>query len=230
MSFFDINNIAFELNEVVYFLNTPYHFEYKMSWLELVATIAGLLAVWLSAREHISSWGIGLINVVLSSVIFYTLSLYSDVFLQIYFFVTGIYGWWLWSKRKGNTQEKEVTISWLSRQQQIWMVAIILISTLIIGSMVTHLHTWFPIVFPIEASFPYADTLVMTMSIFGNLLLMVKKIESWILWILVDIIAPVLYFQKGILLITFEYVVFLGLACFALVNWLRIYRVSSREY
>ena len=169
MNFFDINNIAFNV------LNYP------MSWIELIATIAGLFAVWLSAREHIANWGIGLINVVLSGMIFYTLRLYSDFFLQIYFFATGIYGWVLWAARKADTNEKVVTISWLSRVQQIWMVVIISVSTLIIGSMVTHLHTWYPVLFPAEAAFPYADTLVMTMSIFGNLLLTMKKIESWII-------------------------------------------------
>ena len=209
--FFDINNIAFEL------------LDYKMSWLELVATIAGLLAVWLSAREHIANWGIGLVNIVCSSFIFYKMSLYSDVILQIYFFITGIYGWYLWAKRKADTQEKAVTISWLSRQQQVMMTSAILILTLAVGFMMTKAHTYYPSVFPTEAAFPYADTLVLVMSVFGNLLLMVKKIESWILWVLVDIIAPILYFQKGILLITFEYVIFLGLAAFALVNWLKIY-------
>jgi nicotinamide mononucleotide transporter len=216
MSFFDINNIAFEL------------LDYKMSWLELVATIFGLLAVWLSAREHISNWGIGLVNVVCSGVIFYKLSLYSDVFLQIYFFITGVYGWWLWSRTKAITHEKVVVINWLPRKYQILMIITIIVSTLVIGSMVTKLHIWYPALFPTEASFPYADTLVMTMSIFGNLLLTMKKIESWVLWVLVDIIAPILYFQKGILLITFEYVVFLGLASFALVNWLRIYKERMR--
>ena len=216
MNFFDINNIAFEL------------LDYKMSWLELVATIAGLLAVWLSAREHISNWGIGLINVVCSAVIFYKMSLYSDVFLQIYFFVTGVYGWYLWSKRKADTHENVVKISWLTQRQQILMVMSILISTVLIGFLMTKAHSWAPSVFPTEAAFPYADTLVMVMSIFGNLLLVVKKIESWILWVLVDMIAPVLYFQKGILLITFEYVIFLGLASFALVNWLRIYEKKEQ--
>lgn len=215
MNFFDINNIAFEL------------LDYKMSWLELVATIAGLLAVWLSAREHISNWGIGLINVVCSAVIFYKMSLYSDVFLQIYFFVTGVYGWYLWSKRKADTHENVVKISWLTQRQQILMVMSILISTVLIGFLMTKAHSWAPSVFPTEAAFPYADTLVMVMSIFGNLLLVVKKIESWILWVLVDMIAPVLYFQKGILLITFEYVIFLGLASFALVNWLKIYKSNK---
>lgn len=217
MSFFDINNIAFEL------LN------YQMSWLELIATVAGLLAVWLSAREHIANWGIGLINVFLSGIIFYKLSLYSDFFLQIYFFLTNIYGWWLWSKRKADTNEKEVTIKWLSRTQQMWIAVGIVISTIGLGWVVTHLHTWYPKLFPTEAAFPYADTLVMTMSIVGNFLLTMKKIESWVLWVLVDILAPVLYFQKGILLITFEYVIFLGLASFALYNWLQIYAQNNAK-
>ncbi|NJN34712.1 MAG: hypothetical protein HC817_11140 [Saprospiraceae bacterium] len=37
-------------------------------------------------------------------------------------------------------------------------------------------------------------------------------------------IAPILYFQKGMLLFTFEYLVFLGLAVFALINWVKIYK------
>ena len=64
----------------------------------------------------------------------------------------------------------------------------------------------------------------MMMSIAGNILLMVKKIESWILWVLVDILAPILYFQKGIYFVTIEYIIFLALATFALWNWLNLYK------
>ena len=225
MSFFDLNNIAFSA------LNYP------MSWLELVATAFGLIAVWLSAREHIANWGFGLVNVALSGVIFYKSSLYSDMFLQFYFFATNALGWWQWSRLAasaneslGNdvsTNEYLVKIDFMPRRQQLWLALGIVVSTVALGFFVKNLHSLYPSVFPNEAAFPYADTLVMVMSIFGNLLLMVKKIESWILWVLVDILAPVLYYQKGILLITFEYVVFLGLASFAFVNWLKIYRQTK---
>lgn len=212
MSIFDVKNIAFTV------------LDYPMSWVELIATGAGLLAVWLSGREHIANWGMGLINIVFSFFIFYQFSLYSDMFLQIYFFATGVLGWWQWARRNKSTHERVVKISYLTRQQQIWMVITIGISTIIIGSMITRLHEWFPVIFAQPASFPYADTLVMTMSIFGNFLLTIKKIESWVLWVLVDILAPILYFQKGIYLITLEYIIFLGLATFALINWLNIYK------
>ena len=210
--FFSVKNIVF----------TAYG--YDMSWLELIATIAGLLAVWLSAKERIINWPIGLVNVLLSFFVFYQFNLYSDMLLQIYFFITGVYGWWQWTRQDTISSEKIVKISYLTRPQQIGMVSTILLFTIVFGSMVGRFHNWFPTIFQQPAAFPYPDTLIMVMSLFGNLLLTVKKIESWILWVLVDIIAPLIYFQKGMLLFTIMYVIFLGIAIFALLNWLKIYR------
>ncbi len=217
MSFFDIHNIAFRW------------LEYDMSYVELVATVFGLIAVWLSAKEHISNWGFGLVNVVLSAFVFYQSSLYSDMFLQSYFFATGVYGWWQWARVDATNAEHIIKISFLSRRQQMVTGILIIISTILIGYFLEKggLQTLMPAIFKQPAAFPFADTLIMMMSIVGNYLLTIKKIESWILWVAVDIIAPVLYFQKGLLLFTFEYLIFLALAAFALKNWLKIYKKQA---
>ena len=198
--------------------------DYQMTWIELVATVAGLLAVWLSARAHIANWGIGLINISLSFAIFYNAQLYADMFLQIYFFVTGVWGWWQWQRKDQHTQTHAVKIGFLTRRQQLILGFGLVVSTLILGWCISHLHQWLPTLFPQPAAFAYVDTLIMTMSIAGNFLLTLKKIESWILWVLVDIMAPIIYFQKNMLLFTLEYVLFLALAVFALLNWWRLYR------
>jgi nicotinamide mononucleotide transporter len=212
MSLFDLQNIAFTV------------LGYPMSWVELIATLAGIAAVWLAAREHIANWPVGIINIIFSFFLFFKTGFYSDAFLQIFFFITNVYGWFLWSRRDKKTAEILVKVSFLPRFQQVATALAILVASVAFGSIVNRLHEWYPSLFPVEAAFPYADSLVMMMSIAGNILLMVKKIESWILWVLVDIIAPILYFQKGIYLITIEYLVFLGLALFALWNWLNIYK------
>jgi nicotinamide mononucleotide transporter len=212
MSFFDLNNIAFTA------LNYP------MSWVELIAVLAGIAAVWLSAKEHILNWPIGLINIVCSYFLFFKTGFYADAFLQIFFFVTNVYGWFLWSRRDATTAEYIIKVSFLSRKQQILTAFCIITASIAFGSIVNNLHEWYPKIFPAEAVFPYADSFVMMMSIAGNILLMVKKIESWVLWVLVDILAPILYFLKGIYFVTFEYIVFLVLASFALWNWLNIYK------
>ena len=108
--FFSVKNIAFSA------------YGYDMSWLELVATFAGLAAVWLSAKERIINWPIGLVNVVLSFFVFFQFNLYSDMLLQIYFFLTGVYGWWQWTRQNEASNEKVVKISYLTRTQQSGMI------------------------------------------------------------------------------------------------------------
>ncbi|MDZ7877380.1 MAG: nicotinamide riboside transporter PnuC [Saprospiraceae bacterium] len=215
MDFFDLKNIAFTA------------LGYPMSWVELIATLAGVAAVWLSAKEKIINWPIGLVNIICSFFLFFKTGFYSDAFLQIFFFITNIYGWYIWAGQDKATTQPLVSVSFLPRSQQVFGAVAVIVASLAFGSIVNQLHGWYPSIFPVEAAFPYADSFVMMMSIAGNILLMFKKIESWILWVLVDIIAPILYFQKGIYLITLEYVVFLALASFALWNWWGIYKKQN---
>src|SRR3990170_8628991 len=107
MYFFDIQNILFE------FLG------YKMSYLEFFGTIAGAVAVWLSARANIWSWPIGIINVVLFFFLFYQVQLYPDMFLQVFFFVTNLLGWWRWAHPKTGEEDrkKELKVSYMDRRQ-----------------------------------------------------------------------------------------------------------------
>src|SRR5438132_9742201 len=70
---------------------------YPMSYLEFFGTVAGAIAVWLSARAHVWSWPIGIINVVLPFFLFFQIQLSPDVFLQIFFFVPNIFGSWRWT-------------------------------------------------------------------------------------------------------------------------------------
>ena len=212
MDFFNTQNIVFEA------------YGYPMSLIELVATLFGLLAVFLSAKEHIATWGFGLVNVALSFIVFKQAALYSDMILQIYFFLTGVYGWYMWARRDDNTQENVVKITFLKPNQQVYLALSIVVMTLLLAQAIMRLPQWLPQYFPQPAAFPYVDTSIMVMSIFGNYLLTIKKIEAWILWVIVDIIAPIVYFQKHMLLFTFEFLIFLAIAIFALVNWINIYK------
>lgn len=86
MQFFSVQTIAFSA------------FGYDLSWLELVGTIFNLWSVWLMTRNRIFSWPIGIIGVILFLMLFWQIRLYADFFEQIYYIVTGFWGWWLWQK------------------------------------------------------------------------------------------------------------------------------------
>jgi len=214
MSFFDIDNIFFVI------------WGYPMSYLEFFGTIAGFIAVGLAARAHIWSWPIGLINVVLFFFLFFQVQLYPDMFLQIFFFVTNLMGWWRWAHPKPGEEDRkqELRVSFLQPRQFVMLSAIGLVGTLLMGTFAKNLHELVPSVFSKPSAFPYLDSFVTVMSITTTFFMIQKKIESWIIWILVDVIATYMYFAKGIKFVGVQYLVFCFMAAYGLWNWVREYR------
>lgn len=220
MSFFDINNIFFEA------------LGYPMSYLEFFGTLAGALAVWLSARAIVWSWPIGIINVVLFFFLFYQVQLYPDMFLQSFFFVTNILGWWRWTHPKKYEEDRkhELKVSYMRPRQFVIIFFLGVTGTILFGTLAENIHELLPGIFPKPSAFPYLDSFVTVMSIITTFLMINKKIESWILWILIDVIATYMYFVKGIRFVALEYLVFCFIAGYGLWNWIRefkSYRVKA---
>lgn len=204
MSLFDIENIAFEL------LNYP------ISYVELIATVFGLISVYLATRANIFTWSTGIVNELFLFILFFQVQLYADMFLQVYFFVITLYGWYNW---KNKPEENSITS--MDSKSILWLSLIILLSTLIAGFLFSKIHLYLPFYFKIEASYPFTDSFVMVLSIIATILLAKKKIETWYLWITVDLVCVFLFFKKGIVFLSLEYFVFLCLATFGLFNWKR---------
>jgi len=101
-----------------------------------------------------------------------------------------------------------------------------LAGTYCLGTFAKNLHEFFPTLFSLPSAFPYADSFVTVMSVLTTFYMIQKKIESWIIWILVDALATYLYFSKGIKFVAIEYLVFCFVAVFGLWNWLREHKVG----
>ena len=196
-----------------------------MSYLEFFSVMAGLLAVWLSAKANIWSWPIGIVNVSLSFFFYYQIQLYPDMFLQIFFFVTNLMGWWRWANPKPEEKDnkRELKVTFMKRRQFILLSIGGIGATFLIGMLASKLHDWFPYLFNLPSSFPYADSFILVMSIISTFLMIQKRIECWIIWIVIDIVATILYFIKGAKFFSAEYLVFTFIAAFGLWNWIREY-------
>jgi len=211
MHFFDIDSIMIEI------------WGYAMSYLEFFATIAGMVAVWLAARANIWSWPLGVINVVLAFFLFYQVQLYPDMFLQVFFFITNLLGWWQWAHPKAGEEDykKELMVSFMPIKQLIVFSAIGVACTMIMGSLASNLHTLLPSLFSQPSAFPYFDSFVTVMSIVATFLMIKKKVECWMVWIVVDVVATGLYFAKDIKLYALLYLVFCFIAAFGLWKWIK---------
>ena len=210
-NFFDINNIFFTI------------YGYPMSYLEFFGTLLNIWCVWLVAKKNIWNWPIGIIATVLFLVLFYQIRLYADFFEQIYFLITGFLGWWIW---KGGTKEEGnvLKISICSKRERFFYLLVIVGMTLILGHLMKNIHLILPAYFPEPASWVYVDTFTTVVSFVATYLLIVKKVEAWILWIVVDVIGIWLYFVKEVRFISFLYLIFLVLATKGLIDWYKTWK------
>ncbi|MDP1815947.1 MAG: nicotinamide riboside transporter PnuC [Leadbetterella sp.] len=208
---FDIKNIFFAI------------WGYEMSHLEFWATISGALAVWLSVKENVWSWILGLVNVVLASIMFYQIQLYPDMFLQGFFFVTNIIGFWWWKfpKIENANQKNELRITKLEPKTSAILTFGGLIATYLMGTFSKNLHEIFPNLFSLPSAFPYVDSFTTVMSIIATFMLMKKKVEAWWMWLVIDIISTYMYFAKDVKLYSILYFIFCIIAVFGALEWTR---------
>jgi nicotinamide mononucleotide transporter len=200
---------------------------YPMSYIEFFGTLLYLWSVWLIARRNVLTWPIGIVSVLLYMMIFYQVHLYSDALEQVYYLGASVYGWLYWSRAR----IEKLTIADVSySSSRAIMVYLILTSALsvVLGAIMGHIHLWLPKVFPEAASYPYIDATTTVMSLVAMWLMARKHIESWIYWIIVDLVGIWLYFVKDVKFISLLYVILLALAIRGLYNWIKAGEVFSR--
>ncbi len=214
MDFFHIDNILFTL------------WGYEVSYLEFFGMLSGIIAVVLSSLANVWSWPIGIINVTLSFFLFFQVQLYPDMFLQVFFFITNVMGWWRWTHPKPHEEDRkhELRVSFMNRKDVILVTVFGLAGTFLLGLFAKNLHDIFPTVFTKPSAAPYLDSFITVMSIITTFYMIQKKIECWVIWLLVDIVATYLYFVRDIKLYGLLYLAFCFIAAFALWNWIREYR------
>ena len=86
--------------------------------------------------------------------------------------------------------------------------------------------TWLKKVFAPEA-IPWADAFASATAFTGMWLMAKKKLESWYWWIATNIASIPLYFVKGYVFTSVQFIVFLILAIAGLIEWRR--RVKNLE-
>jgi nicotinamide mononucleotide transporter len=185
----------------------------QTSALEFIAVLAGIASVWFSKKEHILVYPVGLINTTIFVYISIKGHLLGEASVNIYYTLVSIYGWWLWTRK--NDQEQIVLHIQFSSKKEI------LQQLLFFAGFYTVLYT--ALIFS-QASFapgaiPWADALSSAAAYTGMWLMAKKKVESWYWWIATNICSIPLYFVKGYVFTSVQFVVLLVLAVAGLIEW-----------
>ena len=183
---------------------------------EIVGVLFGLLSVYLTVRRSIWCWPAGIVSVLAFMLLFYEIKLYADMCLQVFFLVTSVQGWYLWLH--DGDQRTPLPITRLTRGQVV-VLSVALVACVSAVGYVFDTYT--------DAHIPFWDASTSGLSVLAQLLLVRKKLESWYLWVAVDLLSIGIYAYKQVYLTASLYVLFLVLATMGLIAWRRSLSTDS---
>lgn len=182
-----------------------------MSGAEVVATLLGLLGVGLMVRQHVAAWPVGIVQVVVSGWVFWQQRLYSDVVLQGIFLVLQAYGWWACTRGRV-AAGAALPVTRLGVPACVRLAGIGLLATFAWGEGMRRLT---------DAALPHADAFILIFSVLAQWLQARKRLEAWLGWIVVNLVAVGVYAAQGLHLFAGLYAAFLGLAIAGFRAWRR---------
>ncbi|SDH18207.1 MULTISPECIES: nicotinamide riboside transporter PnuC [unclassified Duganella] len=172
--------------------------------LEIAANAVMAISIVLAGRNSIHSWWLGIAGCALFAALFYSVNLYADVALQIFFIVSCVIGWLQWRRGAGGAP---LPITSVRARTLAWMSAVGLAATAGYGLML-QAYT--------NAYAPFIDSAVLMFSVIAQLLLMGRRIDTWPFWLLVNTISVPLYASRGLVLTA---VLYAGYWINALASW-----------
>ncbi len=197
--------------------------------LEFIAVTGGIASVWLSSRENILVYPVGLINTTIYIYLSIKGHLFGEASVNLYYTIMSIYGWILWAKKDKDRQRPLLHISYSSRKE--WLIQVLFFAFLY--ALIFSCLSWLKQEFAPEA-IPWADAFASATAFTGMWLMARKKIESWYWWAATNIASIPLWFVKGYVFTSVQFVVLLGLSVGGLVIWMKKmnieYRTKNNEW
>ncbi len=178
-----------------------------MSASEIAACLSYAISVWLAARNSMHTWWTGIIGSVLYGWVFWSVQLYADVTLQVFFVIASISGWWHWLK--GNRG----AVLPIRKTRMGHLFLLLGGAVLVATGYGLLLHTF------TNAWSPWLDSLVLTFSVLAQFMLMGRRLENWYVWLAVNTLAVPLYAYRGLSLTAGLYLIFWFNAWHGLWKW-----------
>lgn len=174
---------------------------------ELVGFVTGALCVWLLARQHILNWPIAIVNNVVFAGVYFRARIYGDAGLQLCFAALMIYGWISWT-RGGDASSPPVRHT--TRREWIVLGVASVAGWLVLALGLEHLT---------DSPVPFADAAIVALSLAASYGQAKKLVESWWIWIAVDVLAVPLFVSRHLYPTALLYAIYAVLCVDGLRRW-----------
>ena len=193
-----------------FFLDSYSSYSHLDIVLEFLAFSFGIISVIYAKKENILVYPTGIICTVITVYILFKAQFFGDMMMNIYYSSMSIYGWWNWSRK-----DKDKYLIKISRfsKNDLGLTIFLFVLTICI--------TYSVYLFSLnEIGIPnYIDVFTSGLFFTAMWLMANKKLESWIFWIIADIITVPLYAYRGLGMLSLQYIIFTILAIQGYLEW-----------
>ena len=220
--------------------------------LELIAVVCGVASVLLASRLNVLVFPVGLVITAIFVYLLWKWQLFVDMFINVYYNVMSLYGWYNWSKNSTalknkriqnslknealNVSSHEIRVERINKQD-LPVLALLASATIAFVAVVYYFRPVINNNFGFDGAVlglhlftwvDYTDMLTTALFLMAMWLMANRKIEHWLFWIAADTISVPLYFYKGFTFTAIQYVVFTLIAIWAYYEWQQRYRQQSQ--
>jgi nicotinamide mononucleotide transporter len=161
-------------------------------------------------RENVWNWPVQLVSSALYVVVFFQARLFADTSLNVLYVVLYVMGWYWWLR--GGENHAELHINHLSVRLGVALTGVGATATAVLTVFLTS----------VRDAAPFLDALTTVGSLIALFMIGRKLLESWWLWIAVNVVYIGLYVYKGLALTAVLYAIFAALSVVGLLNWRRL--------
>lgn len=190
-----------------------------MNFLELNGALFAIANTWLTAKQKVIAWPIGILSASIYLFIFYHAYLYSDAGLQVFYILMFIYGWYCWLQNPNDDAAKSFSTTDLAYSRGFFGLFLVMLISTGLGFIMQN-YT--------DASFAYLDAALASASVWAIYLTTRKIIQCWLVWIAIDCLEMIIFVHKQLYITAILYLIFCGIAVVGYLQWKKLKRLPAK--
>lgn len=174
----------------------------------MAGAVFGFLYVALAVRQSAWCWPVGIVNAALFLVVYVHARLYGGAGLQVVYLLLSVYGWYEWlhgGEGHGRLEVSRTPTAWAAS-----LLAASLLASLGLGLFLRHRT---------DAALPFPDAATTVFSLAAQWMTTRKWLESWLVWIVVDVAYVAVCLSQGLRPMAAVYAAFVALAVLGFREW-----------
>ncbi len=179
------------------------------TWLSLLSGCLGVCSVCLASQGNILTYAFGFAQVGTYTYLCYTQRFYGEIAMNAYYFITMIYGVYVWRRRLSESKNI-ITV----RRLKLCTILLLIVSTLV-GSWLVGwgLERW------TDDTQPYLDAFTTMPALVAQILMILAFREHWFFWLAVDILSVALWLRAGDYCMAVQYAFWCANCIYGLHRW-----------